>query len=161
MIELSSSKKAVSPLIATVLLLFVAIIMGILVMNWGRAQLEEASECTIDVGMSFVELNKQAQVCYAGSGSNGAVTFIIENGIAAEVSSLQLRIIGTKNVYTTDLPESHLDKAFSLMRTVPYDFNLFGDIRQIRLVPKIRLFPEQDPLLCVEQAVVIEQINPC
>ncbi|MBW2977628.1 hypothetical protein KY331_02175 [Candidatus Woesearchaeota archaeon] len=161
MLCLLKSKKAVSPLVATVLLLFVAILLGILVMNWGRAQLEEASECTVDVGLSFVRLNDKPQACYSGSGTTGAVTFIIENGISTEVSSLQLRIIGTKNVYNTDLPDSHIDKGYSFMRTVPYDFNLFGDIRQIRLVPKVRLQPERDPLFCVEQALAVEEINPC
>jgi len=158
---LSKTKKAISPLAATVLLLLVAIAIGVLVMNWGRAQLEEASECTIDVGLSFVELNKKPCVCYAGSGTNGAVTFIVENGIATEIESLQLRIIGTKNIYTTDLPDSHIDKGYSFMRTVPYDFNLFGDIRQVRLVPKIKLLPEQEPLFCVEQALSIEEVDPC
>lgn len=161
MLGLIKSKKGISPLVATVLLLFVAILLGILVMNWGRAQLEEASECTVDVGISFVELNKKPQICYSGSSSNGAITFIVENGVSTEVSSLQLRIIGTKDIYITELPDSEIDKGYSLMRTVPYDFNLFGDIRQIRLVPKIILLPNKEPLLCVEQALVIEEISPC
>jgi len=161
MLNLFKTKKGISPLAATVLLLFVAILLGILVMNWGRAQLEEASECTIDVGLSFVELNRKPQVCYAGSGANGALTLIVENGIATEVSALQLRIIGTKNVYTTDLPDSHIEKGYSFMRTVPYDFNLFGDIRQVRLVPKVKLLPEQEPLFCIEQALTVEEVGPC
>jgi len=155
------SKKGVSPLIATVLLLIVAIIVGVMVMSWGRAQLEEASECTLDVGLFFVELNNVPQVCYAGSGATGTVTFIVENGVAAEVEGLQLRIIGSKSIYTTTLPESYIDKGFSLMKTVPYDFNLFGNIRQVRLVPEIRLFPNQDPLFCIEQALTIEDIGLC
>ena len=161
MIYLIKTKKAISPLVATVMLLFVAILLGILVMNWGRAQLEEASECTLDVGLSFVRLNDKPQVCYSGSGTEGALTFIVENGISTDVSSLQLRIIGAKNVYNIDLPNSHIEKGYSFMRTVPYDFNLFGDIRQLRLVPKVRLFPEQDPLFCVEQAIDTEEISPC
>jgi hypothetical protein len=161
MIKLLKTKKAVSPLIATVMLLFVAIVVGVLVMNWGRAQLEDASQCTINVGLSFVELNKKPQACYAGSGSEGAITFIVENGVAIDVESLQLRIIGTKNVYTTEIPDSAVEKGYSLMQTVPYDFNLFGDIRQLRLVPKVRFLPGEDALLCVEQELVIEDIQPC
>lgn len=161
MIKLFQSKRAVSPLIATVMLLVVAIVVGVLVMNWGRAQLEDASQCTVNVGLSFVELNKKPQVCYAGAGSEGAVTFIVENGVAIDVESLQLRIIGTKNVYTTDLPDTAVEKGYSLMQTIPYDFNLFGDIRQLRLVPKVQFLPGEDALLCVEQALVVEDISPC
>jgi len=158
---LFKTKKGVSPLTATVLLLFFAILLGILVMSWGRAQLEEASECTVDVGLSLVELNKKPQICYSGSGSNSALTFIVENGVSTDVSSLQIRIIGTKDIYNMDLPKSYMEKGYSLMKTIPYDFNLFGDIRQIRIVPKVKLRPEQDALFCVEQSLIIEKVEPC
>lgn len=161
MIGLFKIKKAVSPLVATVLLLVVAIIVGVLVMSWGRAQLEEASECTIDVGLIFVELNQEPQVCYSGGGAEGIITFIVENGARTSVEGLQLRIIGTKNIYTTDLPDSYIDRGYSLMKTIPYDFNLFGDIRQLRIVPKVRLQPGQEQIVCVEQALTIEKIGRC
>jgi flagellin-like protein len=161
MLNLLQSKKAVSPLVATILLLAVAIVVGVLVMNWGRAQLEEASQCTIKVGLSFVELNQKPQICYSGSGPQGALTFIVENGAASDVESLHLRIIGTKNVYNMNIDDSYIEKGYSLMKTIPYDFTLFGNIRQIRLVPYIKILPEEEPLLCVEQSLSIEEVAPC
>lgn len=158
---LLKSKKALSPLIATILLLVFAVGLGIIVMSWGKARVEAGSTCPVILDLNFIELNNQPQFCYSGSGANGIVTFIVENGYGADISSLQLRIIGTKQIYTVELPGSGIKKGDSLMKTSPYNFDLFGDIRQVKVTPRAVLYPGESPLSCPEQALTIENIKPC
>ncbi|MBW2996630.1 hypothetical protein KY332_05025 [Candidatus Woesearchaeota archaeon] len=154
------NKRGVSPLIATILLLIFAIGLGVIVMNWGRAQVEAAAKCAIDTGMNIVELNNIPEICYAGTGANGYIHFIVENGPSIDINALQLRVIGAKKVYNTEIKEP-IPKGFSLMKDMSYNFNEFGKIRQLKITPKILLYPNEDPILCPEQAIVIGEIRSC
>lgn len=153
-------KRGISPLIATFLLLVMAVGLGILVMNWGRALVEEKARCSVDLELKLVELNKQPQMCVGGSGEYGYVTFIVENGYIADIKKLQFRAIGTKSIYTMDLPDSDIGKGSSLEKTIPYNFGLFGYPKQFKITPKVELFPGEE-ISCPEQAIVIEDIRKC
>ncbi len=154
-------KKGISPLLATVMLLVLAVGLGVIVMNWGRASLEAGAECSVRIGVRLVEVEGVPQICYSGSGEDGELSFIIENGPNADVSQIQMRIIGSKKVYTTDLAESSIKKGYPLMKKLPYNFDLFGDIKQIKLTPKAVFFPDKSPVVCSEQAIIAEDIKEC
>ncbi|MBW2993386.1 hypothetical protein KY317_02335 [Candidatus Woesearchaeota archaeon] len=154
-------KKGISPLLATVMLLVLAVGLGVIVMNWGRASLEANAECSVNLGMKLVEVEGIPQICYSGSGEEGQISFIIENGANADISQIQMRIIGSKKVYATDLAESSIKRNYPLMKKLPYNFELFGDIKQIKLTPKVILFPDKAPVICSEQAIIIEGIKEC
>ena len=154
------NRKAVSPLIATILLLFFAIGLGVIVMNWGRAQVEAASKCAVDTGLTIVELNQIPEICYAGAGEKGYIHFIVENGPNIDVEKLQITVIGAKKIYNTEIEDS-IKKGNSLLKDIPYDFDKFGDIRQIKICPKVVLYPGEDSILCPEQAIVFENIRSC
>ena len=153
-------KRGVSPLIATLLLLALAVGLGILVMNWGRASLEERARCSVDLDMKVIELDKNPQICIGGNGEHGYVTFIIENGHIAEIKKLQFRAIGKKSIYVDDVPESKIGLGSVLEKTIPYNFNLFGQPKQFKITPKIELFPGEE-IACPEQAIIIENIKRC
>jgi hypothetical protein len=155
------NKRAISPLVSTIILIVLAVGIGILVMNWGRAQLEAGAKCSIDTEMNIVTLNGIPQVCYSGSAENGFVKFILENGANTDIETIQIRIIGSKEVYLQELSDSAIEKGYTLQKIVPYNFDLFGGIRQVKLAPKIIIYPEEPSLLCPEQAIILENINPC
>jgi len=159
--HLLKSKKAISPLLATLLLVIVATGLGVIAMSWGRAQLEEGSYCPVAIGLKIIELNNQPQICHAGSGENGVITFLVENGPNIDISSLNFRVIGTKDVYTIEITSSSIKKGYPLLKNVPYNYELFGEIRQVKITPRIVLFPEEDPVLCPEQALIAEDIREC
>jgi len=159
-ILLTKSKKGVSPLIATILLLVLAVGLGLLVMNWGRAHVEAASKCAVNTGLSIVKLNNIPEICYAGEGEDGYIHFIVENGPNVDIEALQLRIIGKKEIYNIGIKEK-IPKGHSLLKDIPYNFNEFGSIRQIKITPKIMLYPEEEPILCPEQALVTGEIRSC
>jgi len=154
------NKRGISPLIATILLLFLAIGLGIIVMNWGRAQVEAASKCSVDIGMKIVELNNIPEICYSGKGADGYIHFIVENGPNIDVTGLQIRVVGTRNIYNTEINEQ-IKAGYSLMRDMPYDFNQFGGIRQVKISPKVILYPGESAILCPEQAIIAENIRSC
>ena len=153
-------KRGVSPLVATILLLFLAIGLGVIVMNWGRSQVEAASTCAVNIGFTVVELNEIQEVCYAGRGADGYIHFIVENGPSIDIDGIQLSIIGTKKIYNLELKDK-IKTGYSLLKDIPYDFDNFGDIRQIKILPKIVLYEGEDALLCAEQALVLEDIRSC
>jgi len=154
-------KRGISPLLATVILLILAVGLGVIVMNWGRASLEAGSQCAVNLNLKLVEVEGIPQVCYSGAGPNGQVSFIVENGPNADISQLQLRIIGSKKIYMTDLADSSIKANYPLMKTIPYNFDLFGSIKQIKLIPRVILFPNEPPLVCSEQALILEDIREC
>ncbi|MBR9691501.1 hypothetical protein GOV06_01830 [Candidatus Woesearchaeota archaeon] len=159
-ISLRNSKRGVSPLIATILLLIFAIGLGVILMNWGRAQVEAASKCAVNIGIDVIELNNIPEVCYAGSGEEGYIHFIIENGPNIDVKALHIRVIGKKGVYNAEIIET-IPMGYSLLKDLPYNFDKFGEIRQIKISPKVILYEGEEPILCPEQAVVLGNIRSC
>jgi len=155
------NKRGISPLLATVMLVILASALGVIAMSWGRAQLEEGSYCPVVIGLKIIELNQEPQVCRAGSRENGVITFLVENGANVDIHSLNFRVIGTEDIYTLELPNSRIQKGYPLLKNVPYNYDLFGEVRQIKITPRIVLFPGEDPVLCPEQALIIEDIKAC
>ena len=97
------NKKAVSPLIATLLLIFAAIVLGVLVMNWGRAHVEAGAKCSVATDMKLVDIGGVKQVCYSRV-ENGFVEFTVENGVNVD-NQLQIGVnvqSGETTVYNVD-----------------------------------------------------------
>ena len=155
------NKRAISPLVSTIILIILAIGIGIIVMNWGRAQLEAGAKCSIETDLKVVELNNLPQVCYSGSGDSGFIKFIVENGANTNIETIQLRVIGSEQIYTTDVEESSIEIGYTLQKIVPYNFNIFGKIRQVKLTPKIIVYPGDPLIICPEQAITVENIQEC
>ena len=155
------NKRGISPLVSTIVLIFLAIGIGVVVMNWGRAQLEASSKCAIETGMSIVKLNNIPQVCYSGSGESGFIKFIVENGANADIDAVRLRTIGSDEIYMLEVPDSSIEKGYTLQKVVPYNFDIFGKIKQVRLTPKIIVYPEKPGLICAEQAIIVNNVKEC
>jgi len=69
------SRKGISPLIATVLLIAFAVALGAVVMSWGRGYIETTAtfaeeksaaemRCTMDVELDYAIVNNQKKVCF-------------------------------------------------------------------------------------------------
>lgn len=153
-------KKGVSPIIATVLLLVIAIGLGIVAMNWGRAYLETSSTCAVDTGFDVVRVKEIPQVCYI-AGENGYIKFLVENGVNSPIERLQIRAIGANQIYTTELDNSSIAKAGTFQGVVPYNSELFGAIKQLKITPELKVYENQPPLICSEQGLIIENIGRC
>lgn len=161
MLCIFGSKKGVSPLIATILLIAFAVALGSVVMNWGlNLNLGKSTDKCRNVEIKIRNIDV-AEACFGGFGSNGYINFIIDN-IGADISGLAVWIIGEKGTRLFDL-DSILIKKGSLYdkkdKEVSYDFSTFGNIKQVQFIPKVK--SEQTLEICPKNAVKAEKIGIC
>ena len=153
-------KKAVSPLIATVLLIAFAVALGAVVMNWGRTQFSDGTvegPCSeIDFGL---ELNGESpNICF----SDGKVVFLAYNNGNGEISSLKITVISQKgDPYNTAVKE-----ILSSLETKKFSFDIpeeFSSIQKVRITPLILPDPEKtlSVEVCSSQVVEVIQVGGC
>ena len=144
-------KRGITPIMATVLLVSFAVAVGVVVMSFGRAEVEEEAVCPIDIGLAFAEISGKQDICFDGS----QVRFTVENGININIEGLLVNVIGTEKAETADLTEAKLTKAGTYLGKVPFS----GSIRQVKISPKVLLKAQEE--ICVEQSLVMENIPSC
>ena len=152
-----ADKKGITPIMATVLLLSFAVAIGVVVMNFGRAQVEEDAECPVDIGLKLAEIGGQKQLCY--NAGNKQVKFTIENGVNTEVKGIIVNIIGAQEAKSSDIPSATMIKLGNYLGNVNYDSGVSGDIKQVKITPKVVLYDKEQ--ICVDQALVVEDIKGC
>jgi flagellin-like protein len=145
-------KKGVSPLIATVLLIAFAVALGAVVMNWGKSfaigtmntvqqKSDQDTTCSSDVSLNVVKLaDGTLQMCYGGGATQGFIFFIVENTGRIDVSSIDLQIIGSSDVYVNNsLNGTSISIGHALRKNVTYSYDAYGSVKQVRIIPKINL----------------------
>ena len=174
-----SSRKAVSPLIATVLLIAFAVALGAVVMNWGRGYVEDTANmarersdtevtCTTDVGLAIVEIDNIPQVCYnitpggTGPATNYSLYFIVENKKEKTVEKIMARMIGT----STRVPlivnlggNSNMTTNTAKYLNVTYTDTVYGTPQQLQLTPYIKVGANE--VGCAGNSVRETNIKPC
>ena len=156
------SKKGVSPLIATILLIAFAVALGSVVMNWGLSlELGKAADKCRNVEIKIRNIDV-SEVCFGGVGQNGYINFIIDNTGGTDINGLAIWIIGEKGTRLFDL-DGILIKKGSLYKKedkgVTYEFSTYGNIKQVQFIPKIK--PDQIIDVCPKNAVKAEKIGIC
>jgi flagellin-like protein len=157
------NKKAVSPLIATVLLIAFAVALGALVMNWGKTYTEEQMsytttksneelECELNVELDIKEIDGQPQIFY--SSSSNTLTFILENKGRKDIDSIRIRITGQdgNDINTTDITDSKIEAGGLYRGSVEYTDN---NIDQIEFIPKLNTTGSTEPTLCTRNVLVL------
>ena len=135
------SKKGISPLFATVLLIAFSVFLGVMVMNWGESYVEKKAEFVRDINqintgcdavqLNIVSLQGKEQLCQTDS----YVKAILQNG-QERLYDLKAGLIGTDGVSNID---TALGKPLepSSITEVKFVKTNTGDVQQIRLTPKI------------------------
>ena len=156
------SKKGVSPLIATILLIAFAVALGSVIMNWGlNLDLGKSQDKCRNVEIRMRNIDA-VEVCFGGFGNIGYINFIIDNTGSIDIDGLVIWIIGDKGTRLFDLESIGLKKG-SLYdkkdKEVSYDFTIFGNIKQVQFIPKIKT--EQTNEVCTKNSVKAEKIGFC
>ncbi|MBI2559420.1 hypothetical protein HYW20_08920 [Candidatus Woesearchaeota archaeon] len=155
------SKKGVSPLIATILLIAFAVALGSVVMNWGLSlELGKSGDKCRNVDIRIREADA-SEVCYGGVGQNGYINFIIDNA-GSEINGMSIWIIGEKGTSLFDVDNILIKKGALYEKEnkeVTYDFSTYGSIKQVQFIPKIRI--DQSLEICPKNAVKAEKIGIC
>lgn len=149
------NKKGITPIMITLLLVSLAVAVGVVVMSLGRAQVEEEAQCPIDINMKFSNIGGEEQFCYG----DNQVSFTLENGINIKVEGLIVNIIGTEKAETFELNEAKLGKAGSYVGKVRFDSAVGGEIRQVKITPKVVLYDVEQ--ICTEKSIIVESIRGC
>jgi len=144
-------------LMTTLLLVSFAVAVGVVVMNLGRAEVESEAECPVNIELQFSVIGGEEQVCYDEAKKD--LSFTVENGINTNVEGLVINIIGAQKAETFEANDARITKAGVYLGHVSYDSSVSGQIRQVKISPKILLYDEE--AVCAEQALVAENIQPC
>jgi len=162
MLNIFKSKKGVSPLIATVLLIAFAVALSSVVMNWGlNLNLGKSSDKCRSVEIKIRNIDV-AEACFGGFGTNGYINFIIDNIGGTDINGLSIWIIGDKGTRLFDLDNILIKKDIlydKKDKDVTYDFTTFGNIKQIQFIPKVK--SEQTMEICPKNSVKAEKIGIC
>ncbi len=157
-------RQAVSPLIATVLLVAFSVALGAVVMSWGEEYVSEKAEFVQGVrealsscdAVSFdvIKINNVPQVCVR----NDVLELTIDNGADEEVFDFHARFVTDNGAFVdestlnTPLKRLHATKLF-------LKFPATGRLQQVRLVPKVKV--GNDLLFCNDQALLLENFRKC
>jgi len=155
-------KRGVSPLIATVLLISFTVALGSVVLNWGKnLDISNSKE-----GCSGIEIEIQniadVEVCYAGSGPDAYINFIISNSGNEDINGLGIWLVGEKGTKLLDLGDLSIKKGEILDikdDSVKYDFNTYGKIKRVQFIPKIRTSDSID--ICTRNSIEAKLIGIC
>ena len=164
---IKKNRKAVSPLIATVLLIAFAVALGALVMNWGKRYTEEQMEytstksseeleCELNVELALKEVSGEPQIFYKNSTNN--LSFIIENKGRKDIDSIRVIIIGQSgnDINTTDLTDSKIVAGGTIKRSVNYTNT---SIDEIKFIPKLNTTGSTTPTLCTRNTLIVDSFT--
>lgn len=166
-------KKAVSPLIATVLLIAFAVALGAVVMNWGSDYVKKTAKstgeksdadikCTTDTYLKIISIGGTPQICLRNTTTPERVEFTIENGPNVALEGLVVSVIGNLSINTTTITQT-IAKSQVIKLNVSYDSTAtgFGLIKQVRFAPKMKIEDIKDAVTCSKSALVQEDIYVC
>lgn len=150
------TKKAVTPLMIGILLISFAIAVGVVIMNLGRAEVQNNAECAINTDLHPVEIAGVKQLCY--DAVKKEITFTVENGVNSKLDGLIVNAIGQQKAETAELNDG-IARAGTYVGHVPYDTAVSGEIKELKISPKLQVLDQQ--AICPEQAVVVDEIKSC
>lgn len=146
------NKRAVTPLISSLMLIFFAVILGVIVMSWGNSSPNERSavQSCDKASIRVISINNEEQVCY----KNGKAYFTLENNGEVTLSGAKISIIGSNSIGQDEL-NSILTVGDIKRLEAAYNPSI-GTLMQIRFTPKMR-----SGSICGANILKVENIREC
>jgi len=162
------SKKALSPLIATVLLIVVVVGIGAVVtgivrdmISQNKATVEGKSgemSCSRDVVLSVLKIDGEPQIC---NGSNYVYAIIENKGV--QIDDFQLVVAGDSGIVRNE--SIHSGPAITPGATVElngtFDSGIVGSVIQVKFVPKLKKKGQSGYNFCSDVALTYEGVQGC
>jgi len=173
------NKKAISPLIATVLLIAFSIALGAIIMNWGKTYVEseiESSreeyyairECDTDISIKIKEIESRPKLCYTYDGdTNLTIEFMIENTGPKTVEGIRVRAIGVNGHVNYTGPNFLIENTSISPGGILYNittFNVpssFEDLAQVEFIPFLTPTGATEKTLCSKSTLEKSDIGTC
>lgn len=149
------NKRAITPLISTFLLVSFAVLLGIIVMNWGRTSyaLQQETESCEESSLSIIEINEIAEICHKSNN----IRFTVENQGQTDVTGFKISVLGETAIQQFEL-EWGLGIGDIDEITTSYDGSV-GSLRKVKIVPKITT--NNIEYICPKNGVEIDRIALC
>ena len=159
------SRKGITPLVATVLLVAFSVGLGALVMSWGEEYIEAKAEFVQGTGeirsecdlakIDVIRISGLKQACIASEG----VRVWLDSGPDIDIANIHARIAGVNGV---DVQENILStpllKANAVQALIPIN-PAIAPVLQVKLTPKV--WTGSAMSLCSQNAIEIERMNAC
>jgi flagellin-like protein len=169
-------KKAISPIIAAVLLVVIVVSLGAGVMSLVRTYLTEGEEqvivgkesikCGRDVSIELVIVNDNYQICNSTHETDddlASLNFMVENTGTIDILDAQVRMVGNKGIFSNDsVLNGTLHTGGAQLINMSYDPENVGEIRQVKIVPRINLPGITEHAFCSDSGIDISSVpNNC
>lgn len=162
---LFDTRKGITPLVATFLLVAFSIGLGAIVMQWGEQYISERAEFvqgTAEVRsacdsakISVINIAGQPQSCVSAQG----VEVWLDNGPDVDILNIHARIAGKTGLdVKEDVLLAPLLKSNAARAVVPLKKEI-GEPLQVKLTPKI--LDGRKVATCAQSAIEIDRFTPC
>jgi len=147
------SKKAMSPLFSTVILIGFAIALGGIVMSWGKEGYVSAKPIVCEeASLNIVGYGYNQGVC----ATNGRLYFTIQNDGSIDLNGIKADIIGENDIYSSTV---NVNLMVADIKKLNFDYEGIGNIEKVIFVPKFTYLGQEK--LCPQNSVSIENIGEC
>jgi hypothetical protein len=164
-----TSRKALSPLIAAVLLIVVVVGIGAVVTGIVRSQvtadkqtIEKKSvdiDCSTLVEIDVPTLNDDFMICTG----TGYVNFTLENSGTILVDEIQIKVFGdagfadNDSLLTTGLEPGAVESQF----IAAFNIADVGNVEEVFIIPKKKVVGGNSRIFCSEAQLRFTDISPC
>ncbi len=138
-------KKAISPLMSTLILVFFAGSLGAVVISWGSANVDISQDACSQVALNLLKIENKPQICTEGD----QLRFILENKGEVDISGYNIVIIKDQGIIRSQ------ESTYIAVGDVKEDIlKIEGSIRQVNIIPRISQ-------LCAKKSITIESVGGC
>lgn len=173
------NKKAISPLIATVLLIAFAVALGAIIMNWGKTYVEQEmessrieyyaiKECERDIELKIKEVGNRLQLCYTYDGStNLTIDFMLENTGPKTIGGVRVTAIGADSSVNSTGSNFLIENTTIAAGEILYNITTFvvpptfGSLVQVEFAPFLNTTGSAERTLCSKKALIKTEIAIC
>ena len=147
--KMMKSKRGISPLIATVLLIAFAVALGAVVMSWGKTYVAMDDTERVACNKADLKIHEIQGPELSFSRAGNYVSFMIDNTGSIDITGIRIWVIGDKDTFTTNI-EEEIKQGYPLRKKIDYNFGIYGNIKEVNIIPKISI--EKEEIVCTKQA---------
>ncbi|MFC1741945.1 hypothetical protein ACFL3V_05395 [Nanoarchaeota archaeon] len=162
------SKKAVSPLIAAVLLIVIVVGIGAVVTGIVRTKVTEDMqkmdklatdvECSTLVQFNVPDYNSEYMICYGAD----YVNVTLENMGTVNIEEFQMKFFGSDSFATNDsFLTGGLGKGQIASQEIVYYSGSIGTLQEVYIIPKKKVTGTNNRIFCHEAQLKFNNVNPC
>jgi len=145
--KLKNNKRAVSPLLATIVLIGFAVAIGAVIMSWGKTALQKVETPTpteIEPDLAWYMGSNIENICYTDDG----ISFTLKGSPKIKIGGVFVASKGSSDYVVGDKIDFPKSETENINVKVPYDSTKYGEISQLILGAVDTSIITQNPPRC-------------